>query len=170
MPKPRVYELARELGLSSQEIIEKLKAMGIEAKAPSSSVDEDQAVKFKRHVRLESQSSKKNRVYGSEEDEGERDALEKEREARIAAERAERFLAKSKAANTVRAYTGDLTNLFTHLGRVGEGDPGEVTLADLRTWLDAQQTRRNAELSLAQARRSQLVNAVTLYKALGGGA
>jgi len=41
---------------------------------------------------------------------------------------------------------------------------------DLRTWLEAQQTRRNAELSLAQARRSQLVNDVTLYKALGGGA
>ena len=73
MPKPRVYELARELGLSSQEIIEKLKAMGIEAKAPSSSVDEDQATKFKRHVRLESQSSKKNRVYGSDEDEDGRD-------------------------------------------------------------------------------------------------
>ena len=97
MPKPRVYELARELGLSSQEIIEKLKAMGIEAKAPSSSVDEDQATKFKRHVRLESQSSKKNRVYGSEEDEGERDALEKEREAKVAAERAERERAAKEA-------------------------------------------------------------------------
>ncbi len=97
MPKPRVYELARELGLSSQEIIEKLKAMGIEAKAPSSSVDEDQATKFKRHVRLESQGSKKNRVYGSEEDEGERDALEKEREAKVAAERAERERAAKEA-------------------------------------------------------------------------
>jgi translation initiation factor IF-2 len=97
MPKPRVYELARELGLSSQEIIEKLKAMGIEAKAPSSSVDEDQAVKFKRHVRLESTSSKKSRVYGSEEDEGERDALEKEREAKIAAERAAREQAAKDA-------------------------------------------------------------------------
>ncbi len=41
---------------------------------------------------------------------------------------------------------------------------------DLRTWLEAQQTRRNAELSLAQVKRSQLVNDVTLYKALGGGA
>ena len=41
---------------------------------------------------------------------------------------------------------------------------------DLRNWLDAQQTRRNAELSLAQARRSQLGNDVTLAKALGGGA
>jgi translation initiation factor IF-2 len=97
MPKPRVYELARELGLSSQEIIEKLKAMGIEAKAPSSSVDEDQAVKFKRHVRLESQGSKKNRVYGSEEDEGERDTLEREREAKVAAERAARELAAKEA-------------------------------------------------------------------------
>ena len=97
MPKPRVYELARELGLSSQEIIDKLKAMGIEAKAPSSSVDEDQATKFKRHVRLESQGSKKSRVYGSEEDEGERDALEKERAARVAAERAEREVAASEA-------------------------------------------------------------------------
>jgi translation initiation factor IF-2 len=97
MPKPRVYELARELGLSSQEIIEKLKAMGIEAKAPSSSVDEDQATKFKRHVRLESQSSKKSRVYGSEEDEGERDALEKERAAKVAAERAERERAAKEA-------------------------------------------------------------------------
>ncbi len=41
---------------------------------------------------------------------------------------------------------------------------------DLRNWLDAQQTRRNAELSLAQARRSQLGNDVTLVKALGGAA
>ena len=97
MPKPRVYELARELGLSSQEIIDKLKAMGIEAKAPSSSVDEDQATKFKRHVRLESQSARKTRVYGSEEDEGERDALEKEREAKVAAERAAREQAAREA-------------------------------------------------------------------------
>ncbi len=97
MAKPRVYELARELGLSSPEIIEKLKAMGIEAKAPSSSVDEDQATKFKRHVRLEGQSAKRSRVYGSEEDEGERDALEKEREAKIAAERAERAQAAQDA-------------------------------------------------------------------------
>ncbi|WP_369980737.1 TolC family protein [Xanthomonas bundabergensis] len=39
---------------------------------------------------------------------------------------------------------------------------------DLRTWLDAQQTRRSAELTLAQARRDQLDNDVTLYQALGG--
>lgn len=42
--------------------------------------------------------------------------------------------------------------------------------ADLRTWLDAQQTRRDSELSLAEARYSQLDNDVTLYQALGGSA
>ena len=41
---------------------------------------------------------------------------------------------------------------------------------DLRNWLDAQQTRRNAELALAQVKRSVLVNQVSLYKALGGSA
>lgn len=42
--------------------------------------------------------------------------------------------------------------------------------AELRVWLDAQQTRRSAELSLAQTRRSQLLNDVTLFQALGGSA
>lgn len=42
--------------------------------------------------------------------------------------------------------------------------------ADLRTWLDAQQTLREAELSLAQVRMNQLDNAVTLLQALGGSA
>jgi len=41
-------------------------------------------------------------------------------------------------------------------------------VTDLRTWLDAQQTYRNAELSLTQTRRSQLLNDATLYRALGG--
>lgn len=45
-----------------------------------------------------------------------------------------------------------------------------VGATDLRTWLDAQQTRRSAELSLAQIRRSQLLNDVTLFQALGGSA
>ena len=45
-----------------------------------------------------------------------------------------------------------------------------VGATDLRTWLDAQQTRRGAELSLAQTRRNQLLNDVTLFQALGGSA
>lgn len=42
--------------------------------------------------------------------------------------------------------------------------------SDLRTWLDAQQTLRDSELSLAQTRRDQLINDVTLMLALGGSA
>ena len=45
-----------------------------------------------------------------------------------------------------------------------------VGATDLRTWLEAQQTRRDAELALAQIRQSQLGNDVTLFKALGGSA
>lgn len=40
----------------------------------------------------------------------------------------------------------------------------------LRTWLDAQESRRSAELSLAQARLSQLQNDLALFQALGGSA
>jgi outer membrane protein TolC len=40
----------------------------------------------------------------------------------------------------------------------------------LRLWLDAQETRRSAELSLAEARLSQLQNDALLFQALGGSA
>jgi translation initiation factor IF-2 len=45
MSKKRVHELAKEHGLSSKELLEKLKAAGIEAKAAASSVEEDAALK-----------------------------------------------------------------------------------------------------------------------------
>ncbi len=40
----------------------------------------------------------------------------------------------------------------------------------LRSWLDAQETRRSSELSLAQARLTQLQNDSSLFQALGGSA
>lgn len=40
----------------------------------------------------------------------------------------------------------------------------------LKTWLDAQEARRSAELALAANQLSQLENQLTLYKALGGDA
>jgi translation initiation factor IF-2 len=40
MSKKRVHEIAKEQGLSSKELLEKLKAAGVEAKAAASSVDE----------------------------------------------------------------------------------------------------------------------------------
>jgi translation initiation factor IF-2 len=45
MSKKRVHELAKEHGISSKELLEKLKAAGIEAKAAASSVEEDAALK-----------------------------------------------------------------------------------------------------------------------------
>ena len=74
----------------------------------------------------------------------------------------ERLAAQAAAAQVSYEEAVEIARLYEVRYRAGA--------TDLRTWLDAQQTRRNAELSLAQARRSQLVNAVTLYKALGGGA
>ncbi|RZI82000.1 MAG: efflux transporter outer membrane subunit [Rubrivivax sp.] len=40
----------------------------------------------------------------------------------------------------------------------------------LKTWLDAQETRRSVDNSVAQNRLNRLSNLVTLYQALGGGA
>lgn len=60
-------------------------------------------------------------------------------------------LERGLSAHTVRAYTGDLTNLFAHLVRVGEGDPDAVTLADLRTWL-ANQHAGGADRATLQRR------------------
>jgi len=45
MSKKRVHEIAKEHGLSSKELLEKLKAAGIEAKAAASSVEESAALK-----------------------------------------------------------------------------------------------------------------------------
>ena len=54
MSKKRVHEIAKEQGLSSKELLEKLRAAGVEAKTASSSVDEAavlQALGNQRRVR-----------------------------------------------------------------------------------------------------------------------
>jgi outer membrane protein TolC len=38
----------------------------------------------------------------------------------------------------------------------------------LQSWLDAQESRRNAERALAEIRLSKLKNCMTLYQAIGG--
>jgi translation initiation factor IF-2 len=45
MTKKRVHEIAKEQGLSSKELLDKLKAAGVEAKAAASSIDEAAALK-----------------------------------------------------------------------------------------------------------------------------
>ena len=46
---------------------------------------------------------------------------------------------RNLSAHTIRAYTGDLTNLFGHLERVGEGTVADIDLIALRRWLAWQQ-------------------------------
>jgi translation initiation factor IF-2 len=49
MSKKRVHEIAKEQGLSSKQLLEKLHAAGVEAKTASSSVEEDAALKALRN-------------------------------------------------------------------------------------------------------------------------
>lgn len=52
------------------------------------------------------------------------------------------------SAHTVRAYRGDLLDLFTHLQWLGADDLSGLTLRSLRSWLANQQTRGRARGTL----------------------
>ena len=97
MSNVRVFSLARDLKLSSQEVIDRLRKLGVEVKTASSSVDEDTADKLRRALKIDALTAKRKRVYGSDEDESERDRLEREQQERIAAERAARERAAEEA-------------------------------------------------------------------------
>jgi len=104
MHSVRVFQLARDLGLSSQDVVDRLRKLGVEVKTASSSVDEDTADKLKRAVKIDSLTAKKKRVYGSDEDEAEREEQQRALAAKIAAEREERERAaeEAKAAREAR--------------------------------------------------------------------
>jgi translation initiation factor IF-2 len=97
MANVRVFGLARELGKSSQDVIERLRQLGVEAKTASSSVDEETADKLRRALKIDALTRARKRVYGSEEDEDDRERVEREREERIAAERSARAQAAEEA-------------------------------------------------------------------------
>jgi translation initiation factor IF-2 len=97
MGNVRVFNLARDLGLQSQDIIERLKKLGIDVKTASSSIDEDTADKLKRALKIDALTARKRRIYGSEEDEAERDEQHRALQARIEAERAAREEAAAEA-------------------------------------------------------------------------
>jgi translation initiation factor IF-2 len=103
MANVRVFSLARDLNLTSQEVIDRLKRLGVEAKTASSSVDEDTADKLRRLLKIDALTARKKRVYGSEEDEDERDRLEREQREKVAAERAERERAAEEARTAAEA-------------------------------------------------------------------
>jgi len=99
MGNVRVFTLARDLSLTSQEVIDRLKKLGVEVKTASSSVDEDTADKLRRIMKIDALTARKRRVYGSEEDEDERERQERELREKVAAERA----AREQAAEEARA-------------------------------------------------------------------
>ena len=72
----RVFQLARDLDLPSQEVIDRLKKLGVDVKTASSSIDEDTADKLKRALKIDALTNRKRRIYGSEEDEAEREVQE----------------------------------------------------------------------------------------------
>ncbi len=55
MSKKRVHEIAKEHGLSSKELLERLQAAGVAAKAAASSVEEADALRGARRQRRRSQ-------------------------------------------------------------------------------------------------------------------
>ncbi|PYQ20112.1 MAG: hypothetical protein DMF79_11165, partial [Acidobacteria bacterium] len=103
MVNVRVFNLARDLNLSSQEVIDRLKKLGVEVKTASSSVDEDTADKLKRALKIDALTARKKRVYGSEEDEAEREEQERALAEKIEAERAERERAAAEAKAVAEA-------------------------------------------------------------------
>jgi translation initiation factor IF-2 len=103
MGSVRVFQLARDLGLSSQDVIDRLKKLGVEVKTASSSIDEDTADKLKRALKIDALTTRKRRIYGSEEDEAEREQQEAAQAAKIAAEREARDRAAAEAAAAAEA-------------------------------------------------------------------
>ena len=103
MGNVRVFNLARDLNLPSQEVIERLRKLGVEVKTASSSIDEDTADKLKRALKIDALTARKKRVYGSEEEEAERETQERQIAERITAEREAREKAAAEAKKAAEA-------------------------------------------------------------------
>lgn len=54
------------------------------------------------------------------------------------------------STHSIRAYRSDLTTLARHAARMGCTDPGELTLAVLRSWLAGQATRGKSRTTVAR--------------------
>ena len=57
---------------------------------------------------------------------------------------------RDRSEHTVRAYTGDIVALMTHLARLGRTEVGQLDLAALRGWLAGQSTRGRSRATLAR--------------------
>jgi integrase/recombinase XerC len=56
--------------------------------------------------------------------------------------------ARTRSPNTVRAYSGDVAGLLTHLAALRRGSLDDVSLRDLRSWLANQQVRGASRATL----------------------
>jgi integrase/recombinase XerC len=70
------------------------------------------------------------------------------------------------SAHTIRAYRGDVLDLFTHLQRLGAEDLSGLTVRSLRSWLANQQTRGRARGTLQ--RRTAAVRVFGRWAAQSG--
>ena len=69
MPKKRVHELAKELGLESKVLIARLEKIGIPVKSASSSLDEDEVGKSEKRTdrrRASRSCGAKNKNHGNQ--------------------------------------------------------------------------------------------------------
>ncbi|GGM20482.1 tyrosine recombinase XerC [Dactylosporangium sucinum] len=57
---------------------------------------------------------------------------------------------RNRSAHTVRAYVGDVTDLFQHAAAAGADGPQDLTLAVLRGWLARRRAAGDARASLAR--------------------
>jgi translation initiation factor IF-2 len=130
MAKVRVFQLARELSIESHDIIARLKDLGVAVKTASSSVDEDTADKLKRAVKIDALENRKKRIYGSEDDDAERDAEAKAVADRIAEERAAREKAADEARQAAASRKARRARAAARAaGEKGEGDEASPALA-----------------------------------------
>ena len=68
---------------------------------------------------------------------------------------------QEQAQQRVMQESAEITRLYEARYRAGQ--------VPLRTWLDAQERSRNAQLALSALHLAQLQNQVTINKVLGGG-
>jgi integrase/recombinase XerC len=59
-------------------------------------------------------------------------------------------LERNRSAHTVRAYLGDVVGFLDHLARLGGRRPGDIELANLRSWLGILRTRGVSRATMAR--------------------
>ena len=64
--KIKLHEIAKEMGLAIEEVVEKAQELGIDAKSHMSSVDEEAAEKIKKAFSKKNNEDKKEKVENKE--------------------------------------------------------------------------------------------------------